>query len=110
MTIEVTNELRSVSPNANEAFSLLSQPQPVSKEGIEEAAEEFLNFGIGREGSGWIVIRSGALGAYIRSRETEGIWIDAYWTATDVERVVDVTGKPKAPLWVVFLILYRCGE
>jgi len=81
-----------LSPNADEAFSLLSRPLPLSKEGIEEAAKEFLNFGIGRQGNGWIVIRCGALGAYVKSADTEGAWIDAYWTSTDVERVVDVTG------------------
>jgi len=81
-----------LSPNAEEAFSLLSRPLPLSKEGIEEAAKEFLNFGVGHEGSGWVVIRSGALGAYVISRKTEGAWVEAFWTTTDVNRVVDVTG------------------
>jgi hypothetical protein len=81
------------SPNAEEAFSLLSRPLPVSKEGIAEAAREFLDFGVGHEGSGWVIIRSGALGAYVRSRATEGAWVDAFWTTADAGRVLDVTGE-----------------
>jgi len=81
-----------LSPNAEEAFSLLSRPVPVSKVGIEEAAKEFLGFGVGYEGSGWVIIRSGALGAFVTSRDIEGAWVDAFWTAADVDKVVDVTG------------------
>lgn len=83
------------SPNAEEAFSLLSRPLTASKVGIEEAAKEFLDFGVGSEGSGWVIIRSGALGAYAKSRDTEGAWVDAFWTAADMDKVVDVTGKLK---------------
>lgn len=81
------------SPNAEEAFSLLSRSLPVSKEGIEEVAKQFLALGVGHEGSGWIVIRSGALGAFVESRETQGVWVDAFWTPTDEHKVVDVTGQ-----------------
>jgi len=81
-----------LSPNAEEAFSLLSRSLPVSKEGIEEAASQFLELGVGHEGSGWVVIRSGALGAFVESRETQGVWVDAFWTPTDEDKVVDVTG------------------
>lgn len=68
---------------------------PVSKEGIEETAKQLLDLGVGHEGSGWVIIRSGALGAFIESRGTQGVWVDAFWTPTDEDKVVDVTGQPK---------------
>ena len=40
--------------------------------------------------TGSIVVRSGALGAYVASRRHTGRWIDAYWE--DHSKVVDVTG------------------
>jgi len=52
-----------------------------------------LDFGIGGEGRGWVIIRSGPLGAYVKSRETTGAWVDAYWTAAESDKVVDVTGE-----------------
>jgi hypothetical protein len=80
------------SPNAEEAFSLLSMPLPVTKRGIEEACERFLNFGVGESSEGCVIIRSGALGAHVANRDNGGRWIDAYWAENDLERVVDVTG------------------
>ena len=53
----------------------------------------FLNFGIGAEKAGWIIIRSGGMGAYLKSRDAPGTWVDAFWTAADSKKVVDVTGK-----------------
>ncbi|KAF8164977.1 Ribokinase-like protein [Crassisporium funariophilum] len=81
-----------LSPNAEEALSLLSIPLPPTTESIERAANEFLEIGVGLEKQGWVIIRSGELGAYLKSVQTEGAWIDAYWTASDVEKIVDVTG------------------
>ncbi len=78
------------SPNAEEALSLLADPSPVSKSSIEQACKSFLDFGVGPEGTGAVVIRSGSLGAYVASRSQPGTWIEAYWRTE--ERVVDVTG------------------
>ena len=79
------------SPNAEEALSLLSLPLPPLMRTIEAAADTFLTYNIGG-GSGWVIIRSGALGAYIKSQKAEGQWINAFWTAKDKDRIVDVTG------------------
>ncbi|KAI9510441.1 Ribokinase-like protein [Russula earlei] len=79
-----------LSPNAEEALSLLSVPLPPTKSSIERACHSFLDFGLGPGGTGWVIIRSGSLGAYVACRSQPGAWIDAYWR-TD-ERVVDVTG------------------
>ena len=59
---------------------------------IEKATDDFLDIGVGKEGSGWVLIRCGALGAYIKSRTTKGQWIEAFWTEEDLDKVVDVTG------------------
>lgn len=79
------------SPNAEEALSLLSISLPPTKNMIEKATDDFLDIGVGKEGSGWVVIRCGGLGAYVKSRATKGRWIEAFWTQ-DVDKVIDVTG------------------
>ncbi|KAG1892696.1 Ribokinase-like protein [Suillus subluteus] len=57
-----------LSPNAEEALSLLSLPLVVTKSAVENAASEFLKMG-------------------------EGQWIDAFWSSTEnIDKVVDVTG------------------
>ena len=81
----------SYSPNAEEALGLLSLPLPPTKSSIEQACKTFLDFGVGLGGAGWVIIRSGELGAFIACRSQPGRWIDPYWTID--ERVVDVTGK-----------------
>lgn len=81
-----------LSPNAEEALSLLSLPLPPSRSTVEQAADLFLGFGVGKEGTGTVVIRSGGLGAYTKSRAREGEWVEAYWTTQDEGKVVDVTG------------------
>lgn len=65
---------------------------PPTKTSIEAACAKFLQLGVGEEGKGSVVIRSGALGAYVASRTAAGRWVDAYWTEADLEHVVDVTG------------------
>lgn len=87
------------SPNAEEALSLLSLPLPPTKSTIEKAARKFLDFGIATGGQGSVVIRSGQLGAYVKSRGKNGIWVEAYWTESeeDAQHVVDVTGKWRIP-------------
>jgi len=92
---ELTFVLRSISifsPNAEEALSLLSLPLPPSKESIELATDKFLEIGVGRNKSGWVIIRCGALGAYMKSEMKKGIWVQSYWTAQDDDKIVDVTG------------------
>lgn len=80
------------SPNAEEALSLLSIPivHPIAKPVVEEAANRFLQLGTKNA----VIIRSGALGAYLLTREAGGKWIDAYWTEADASKIVDVTGEP----------------
>jgi hypothetical protein len=80
------------SPNAEEALSLLSLPLSPSKESIELATDKFLKIGVGRNKTGWVIIRCGALGSYMKSEMKKGMWIQAYWTAQDVDKIVDVTG------------------
>lgn len=41
---------------------------------------------------GHVVIRSGALGSCVASREEDMRWVPAYWTEKDSAKVVDVTG------------------
>lgn len=81
------------SPNAEEALSLLSLPLIVAKSAVENAASEFLKMGVGKESSGSVIIRSGALGAYVMTSDRKGRWIDAFWSsAENIDKVVDVTG------------------
>jgi hypothetical protein len=89
--LELTGLTLPNSPNAEEALSILSIPLPPSKVMIEKATDDFLDIGVGKDGSGWVLIRCGALGAYMKSRATEGEWVEAFW-AEDVGKVVDVTG------------------
>ena len=67
-------------------------PLPVTQAKIEEAAAKFLDYGVGGSGTGSVIIRSGALGAYAVSRTTKGRWVEAFWGPNDLHRVVDVTG------------------
>jgi hypothetical protein len=80
------------SPNAEEALSLLAIPLPPTKNAIEKATDKFLAIGVGKEGSGWVLIRCGALGSYMKSRTTTGQWSEAFWAEENVDKVVDVTG------------------
>lgn len=97
MPWDLSNALRHaltfISPNAEEALSLLSLPLPPSRESIELAAHKFLEIGVGQDKTGWVNIRSGPLGAYIKSQMTKGTWVDAYWTREDSHKIVDVTGR-----------------
>ncbi|KAF9534408.1 Ribokinase-like protein [Crepidotus variabilis] len=89
---QVLPHISILSPNAEEALALLALPSPASKETIERAADKFLEFGVGQSGSGWVIIRSGALGAYVKSRDIVGTWVEAFWSTNESEKVVDVTG------------------
>ncbi|TFK43159.1 Ribokinase-like protein [Crucibulum laeve] len=89
---QVLSSISILSPNAEEALSLLSLPLPPTKESVEKSARMFLEFGVGVAGTGSVVIRSGDMGAYVKSRSRDGVWIDAFWADKDAEKVVDVTG------------------
>lgn len=80
------------SPNSDEALCILSMPGPPTKITVENACARFLELGVGKDGKGHVVIRSGSLGAYVASRERPGKWIDAFWTEVDTQKIVDVTG------------------
>ncbi|OBZ76786.1 Uncharacterized protein C16C9.01c [Grifola frondosa] len=88
--IKVLPSITILSPNAEEALSLLSMSLPPTKALIEEACRRLLDLGVGNNGSGCVIIRSGALGAYVATREREE-WIDAFWVDDD-SHIVDVTG------------------
>ncbi|KAI3596680.1 host-pathogen interaction-related protein [Moniliophthora roreri] len=87
--IEILPEITILSPNAEEALSLLSVPLPPTKESIEESARKFLQLGVKDS----VVVRSGGMGAYILAREKEGKWVSAFWSSEDRNKIVDVTGK-----------------
>lgn len=79
------------SPNAEEALSLLSIPidHPPSRSSVEQAAGHLQELGA----KDAVIIRSGALGAYVLTRESGGRWIEAFWTEDDASKIVDVTGE-----------------
>lgn len=66
--------------------------EPMTKALIEEAAQRFLELGVGPDSAGCVIIRSGHLGAFVATREHNGRWIDAYWSIGESDKVVDVTG------------------
>ncbi|KAH0587376.1 hypothetical protein H2248_006173 [Termitomyces sp. 'cryptogamus'] len=90
--IKVLPGIAILSPNAEEALSLLSIPLPPTPSSIEQAADRLLSYGIGDSRKGWVIIRSGGLGAYVKTLDSRGQWIDAYWSINDSKRIVDVTG------------------
>lgn len=71
-------------------MSLLSLSPTPTKDSVEEAASRFLDLGISE--GGHVIIRSGAMGAYVVARSRPGKWIDAFWTPESKQKVVDVTG------------------
>lgn len=81
------------SPNAEEALSLLSLCTTPTKDLVEQAASKFLDLGVGKAGEGHVIIRSGAMGAYLAARSSPGKWIEAFWTIGSEQKVVDVTGQ-----------------
>ncbi|KAF8708180.1 pfkB family carbohydrate kinase, partial [Rhizoctonia solani] len=95
---QILHRVDILSPNAEEALGLLS----IDKAGaydysvIEYAAARLLSFGVGKDASGHVIIRCGAMGAYAAKREggiVRGWWTPAYWGPEDKGAVVDVTGK-----------------
>ncbi|EMD41032.1 hypothetical protein CERSUDRAFT_111603 [Gelatoporia subvermispora B] len=107
--IKVLPLISILSPNAEEALSLLSMPQPPTKSTIEEACRKFLDLGVGDDGHGHVIIRSGHMGAFVANRERSA-WIDAYWTEQNAEKVVDVTGAGNSFLGGLAAGLLMTGE
>ncbi|KIM33423.1 hypothetical protein M408DRAFT_326140 [Serendipita vermifera MAFF 305830] len=103
-----------LSPNANEACSLLSlvpaDGKEPSKQLIEKAASIFYGFGSDSQSNVKVVIRSGELGVYIKDSPDDGLWIDAYWGAYDSGKVVDVTGAGNAFLGGLAAGLSLCDD
>ncbi|CEL58137.1 putative protein C16C9,01c OS=Schizosaccharomyces pombe (strain 972 / ATCC 24843) GN=SPAC16C9.01c PE=4 SV=1 [Rhizoctonia solani AG-1 IB] len=98
---QILHQIDILSPNAEEALGFLS----INKSGvndpivIELAAAQFLSFGIGKNGSGYVIIRCGAMGAYGATLQVgivKGWWTPAYWTPDNEGTVVDVTGAGNA--------------
>jgi len=88
----VVERIDVLSPNAEEALSILSMPQPPQRKTIERAAHIFLELGAKA-----VIIRSGAMGAYVAPRQGEpGRWVNAYFSIQDTHCVKDVTGAGNA--------------
>lgn len=74
---------------------MLSISSPITRKSVEVAAARFLELGEDNTGPKCVIIRSGALGAYVATKADGGQWVDAFWTAEDSVKVVDVTGQFK---------------
>ncbi|KAG9002825.1 hypothetical protein FRB94_003628 [Tulasnella sp. JGI-2019a] len=85
----ILHKIDILSPNADEAFSLLAIPEPVTKAKVEMAASALLD-GVKKA----VVIRSGAMGSYTLAVGADrGHWTPAFWTENEAaSKVVDVTG------------------
>jgi len=88
--IRVLPSVAVLSPNAEEALSLLSMHSPPTQQLVELAASKFLDMGVGKAGAGCVIIRSGAMGAYVATRRKGGQWVDAFWN--NITKIIDVTG------------------
>jgi sugar/nucleoside kinase (ribokinase family) len=77
------------SPNHIEALSLCSTSSS-SPKAIEKACIMLASLGPKKA----VVIRAGALGAcYALSSSPQSVhWVPAYWTGSEIDQVVDVTG------------------
>lgn len=86
------------SPNHEElAWFLSATPADSTPSTVEDHISSLIpTSGIGPDGQGAIVVRSGALGACVGTRrsqdETTLHWVPAYWTAEEKDEVRDVTG------------------
>jgi len=89
--MNVLPSIEILSPNADEALSLLSLPELPTKQLVEHAANRFLDMGVGQAAMGCVIIRSGAMGAYVATRAKGGCWVDAFWI-DNADKIIDVTG------------------
>ncbi|KAG8880447.1 hypothetical protein FRB98_005122 [Tulasnella sp. 332] len=85
----ILHKIDILSPNADEAFTLLSIPKPVTKEKVEAAASALI-VGVRKA----LIIRSGAMGSYTLAVGAQrGYWVPAFWTEKEAaSKIVDVTG------------------
>ncbi|KAK4705250.1 hypothetical protein P7C70_g957, partial [Phenoliferia sp. Uapishka_3] len=87
--LEILPLLEVFSPNHEEASGFFGigeeEVKARGKKGIEDVAARFLERGARR-----VVVRSGAWGAWIVEKGSDGMWVDAYHK--DASKVVDVTG------------------
>ncbi|THV03316.1 Ribokinase-like protein [Dendrothele bispora CBS 962.96] len=87
--VKVLPSISILSPNAEEALSLLSYDLSPSKESIEQAASKLLELGVKDS----VIVRSGSMGAYITTRDKGGRWVSAFWDKSEHPgKVIDVTG------------------
>jgi len=74
-------------------MSLLSVSGTPTQSIVEAVCSEFLEYGVGPQGLGTVIIRSGAMGAYVANLKDGGKWVPAFWSEEDgLAHVVDVTG------------------
>ncbi|KAJ7699867.1 Ribokinase-like protein [Mycena rosella] len=90
--VKVLPLIQILSPNAEEALSLLSVPLPPTEKLIEKAALKFLELGVGPDGKGCVIIRSGSMGACVATKDRAPRWVPAFWTSKDEDKIIDVTG------------------
>ncbi|KAF7352957.1 Ribokinase-like protein [Mycena venus] len=90
--VQVLPQINILSPNAEEAHGLLSFPLPPTKKSIEQAALKFLELGVGTDGTGSVIIRSGGMGACVAQNGQPTRWVPAFWTSKNEDKIVDVTG------------------
>jgi sugar/nucleoside kinase (ribokinase family) len=86
------------SPNHDELRTLFSIPtveqqdENQTRQIIETLLRALLDLGVGRDGQGIVVVRSGSLGACVGTRAHGTRWVPAFYGREDPEKVVDVTG------------------
>lgn len=86
------------SPNHDELLSLFSVDRPDgsdergTRRSIETLLLALLDFGIGPQGQGCVVVRSGRLGACVGTRARGLQWVPAFYCHKRQDHVVDVTG------------------
>ena len=81
-----------ISPNHDELAALFGWKHPttgVDKDAVQEHAEYILNYRIGHEGKGAVVVRAGKEGCFILCKQAEQ-WLPAYYQ--DSSKVIDPTG------------------
>jgi sugar/nucleoside kinase (ribokinase family) len=101
--LRVMSRVDVISPNHEEAAGLLSVPKAKinGKDARKSIKTLLLDEFLSRASSNGtkspvICIRSGALGSLIAQKKNETIWVEAYHTSKEADRVVDVNGAGKA--------------
>lgn len=97
-----------VSPNHTELASFFgksaSREGEIDKEVLADCSDQWLKAGVGSQGEGAVVVRSGKEGCYVASRE-KSRWMPAYHQSQD--KVVDPTGGGNAFLGGLAIALSR---